>query len=98
MNFKDEAAEQEWERLLLDVHQHDQAVWEAVCFAVDWVFHMENALEQQVFTDSNDFGDMVERALHAAHTKLSYKQLIWALTWIKRCWKWGDRIVTTRLF
>lgn len=98
MKFKDEEAEQEWERLLQDAHQHDEMVWRAVCFAVEWVFNMEAELEKQDFPDEESFGDMVEWTLTRSGFDLTYKQLVWSLTWIKRCWKWGDRIVSTRLF
>ncbi len=98
MQFKNAASAIEWDELLADVHTHDQMVWQAVCFAVDWVFHMEKALSARDYIADEEFGDMVEEALHQAHTDLTYKQLIWALTWVKRCWKWGDRIVSTRLF
>lgn len=98
MKFKDEAAEQTWQDILYDAHQHDSFVWEAICFAAAWVFEMESGLEDLSALTPEEFGDRAETCLHKAGTPITYKQLVWVITWVKQCWKWGDRIVSTRLF
>ena len=98
MKFKDLDAEHEWEQTVAEAPKHDKMVSEAIAFFVNWVAAMETHLNVHPHESDADFHRMVEICMIEVDQDLSYKQLVWILTWVKRVWLHGDRIVTCKLF
>jgi len=92
MQFKDVAAEREWDRLVGDVADENKLVWSAVEVACNWTAYMEAALQDEPNMGQEAFNVMADRCLNRADNGFSFKQFAWIATWIRRCWLHGHRI------